>query len=326
MDRVAAASAYNAHRNSLIFLKITVMHSKISLLSAAAVSFFGALGLAQAHVTLPPGGAAAGSDYEAAFRVGHACEGAKATTGITVRLPKGFTVADAQPRKGWKLELQKEGRGDESGLVRWTPETPDAALAGTEKAEFVVRGKLTSTPGPLFFKVLQSCDVGSVDWAQLPGTAGAPPEKNDAPAARLDVLPPGVAAVDVKDLWVRPAVPGQSGTGAFMKLTAPSGARLVGVSTPAAGEASVHEMKLDGDVMKMREVAGGLLLPPRQTVELKPSGYHVMMMDLKQPITKGATVPLTLRFEDARGVKSTLEVNAPVGVPAGAADGGEHKH
>ena len=305
------------------------MNSKFALISTCAgLAIFNAPGLALAHVTLPPGGAAAGSDYEAAFRVGHACEGAKATTGITVRLPKGFTVADAQPRKGWKLDVQKDARGDESGLVRWTSEAPEAALPASERAEFVLRGKLTDTPGPLFFKVLQSCDTGSVDWAQLPQgkTAGAPADKADAPAARLDVLPPGVAAVDVKDLWVRPAVPGQSGTGAFMKLNAPSGARLVGVSTPAAGEASVHEMKLDGDVMKMREVQGGLLLPPRQTVELKPSGYHVMMMDLKQPITKGGTVPLTLRFEDAKGVKSSLDVNAPVGLPAGVADGGAHKH
>ena len=274
---------------------------------------------ASAHVTLPPGGAAAGSDYEAAFRVGHACEGAKATTGLTVRLPKGFTLADAQPRKGWKLEVQKEGKGDDSGLVRWTPETPEAALPGKERAEFILRGKLTATPGPLYFKVLQSCDVGSVDWAQLPtGTAG---EKLASPAARLDVLAPGVAAVDVKDAWVRPAVPGQSGTGAFMKLNAPSGARLVGISTPAAGVAEVHEMKMEGDVMKMREVKGGVELPPRQTVEFSPGGYHVMLMDLKQPITKGSSVPLTLRFEDARGVKSALELSVPVGVPAGASDG-----
>lgn len=288
--------------------------------TVAALAFFSAATGTLAHVTLPPGGAAAGSDYEAAFRVGHACEGAKTTTGVTVRLPKGFTLADAVPRAGWKLDIQKDGEPQ----VRWTPETPDKALGGHDKAEFIVRGKLTSTPGPLYFKVLQSCDTNSVDWAQLPtGSAG---EKLATPAARLDVLAPGVAAVDVKDAWVRPAVPGQSGTGAFMKLSAPSGARLVGVSTPAAGIAEVHEMKMEGDVMKMREVKGGLDLPARQTVELKPSGLHVMLMDLKQPIAKGATLPLTLRFEDAKGVKSSLEVTALVGVPDGAAGGAEHKH
>ena len=135
------------------------------------------------------------------------------------------------------------------------------------------------------------------------------------------------APVEVRDAWVRQTVPGQSGTGAFMKLTAPAGARLVGAQTPVAGVAEVHEMKMEGDVMKMRAVQGGLELPPGRTVELKPSGYHVMLMNLKQPIAKGATVPMTLRFEDARGVQSTLELNLPVGAPvAAAADGGGHKH
>jgi len=273
-----------------------------------------------AHVSLPPGGATAGSDYEAAFRVGHACAGAKATTGVTVRLPRGFTLSDAQARKGWKLEVQKSGDGE----VRWTAESPDTALPTQERTEFILRGKLTATPGPLYFKVLQTCDTGSADWAQLPSAAD---EKLEYPAARLDVLAPGKAAVDVKDAWVRPAVPGQSGTGAFMKLTAPSGARLVGAQTPVAGVAEVHEMKMEGDTMKMRAVKGGIELPARQTVELKPGGYHLMMMDLKQPVTAGGTVPITLQFEDAKGAKSTLSMQVPVGMPpGGGAVSDSHNH
>ena len=271
---------------------------------------------AMAHVTLPPGGAAAGSDYEAAFRVGHACEGAKATTGITVQLPDGFAFSDAQARKGWALS--SSGRE-----VAWKAQTPGDALPATERAEFIVRGKLTTQPGPLYFKVLQTCDTGSADWAQLP-TSGT--EKQAYPAARLDVLAPGVAAVDVRDAWVRQTVPGQSGTGAFMKLTAPAGARLVSVSTPVAGVAEVHEMKLDGDTMRMRAVQGGLALPPRQTVELKPSGYHLMLTDLKQPLPKGSSVPVTLRFEDAKGAKTALDLTLPVGAPEGAAAEAGHKH
>jgi len=185
-----------------------------SRLGFAAALFAGTT--AMAHVTLPPGGAAAGSDYEAAFRVGHACEGAKATTGITVQLPDGFAFSDAQARKGWALS--NSGRE-----VAWKAQTPGDALPATERAEFIVRGKLTTQPGPLYFKVLQTCDTGSADWAQLP-TSGT--EKQAYPAARLDVLAPGVAAVDVRDAWVRQTVPGQSGTGAFMKLTAPAGERL----------------------------------------------------------------------------------------------------
>jgi len=272
---------------------------------------------AGAHVTLPPGGATAGSDYDAAFRVGHACKDAQATTGITVQLPDGFRLSEAQARKGWTLASNPRE-------VAWKAESPAAALTADQKAEFIVRGRLTTTPGPLYFKVLQTCDKGSADWAELPVSGVG--EKQAFPAARLDVLAPGIAPVDVRDAWVRQTVPGQSGTGAFMKLSAPSGARLVGASTPAAGVAEVHEMKMDGDTMRMRGVQGGLLLPPRQTVELKPSGYHLMLMDLKQPMAKGATVPMTLRFEDAKGVKSTLELKLPVGAPEGAPSGGGHVH
>nr|WP_242631154.1 copper chaperone PCu(A)C [Variovorax paradoxus] len=139
----------------------------------------------------------------------------------------------------------------------------------------------------------------------------------------------GVATVDVRDGWVRQSVPGQSGTGAFMKLTAPTGTKLVGIATPAAGVAEVHEMKMEGDTMKMRELPGGLDLPAGQTVELKPGGYHVMMMDLKQPLTKGSTVPVTLRFEDAKGQKTSLDLKLPVGAPEGAdaaAPAHQHKH
>lgn len=293
--------------------------------TAAAFALVAGATAACAHVTLPRGGATVGSDYDAAFRVGHACEGAKATTGLAVRLPKGFILSDAQARKGWKLDVQKKA-GD--GEVRWTAESPQTALPASERAEFVLRGKVPSTPGTLWFKVQQTCDVGSVDWAEIPAS-GLSTAGLKTPAARLDVVAQGVATVDVRDGWVRPSVPGQSGTGAFMKLTAPTGGRLVGISTPAAGVAEIHEMKMEGDTMRMRELPRGLELPAGQTVELKPGGYHVMMMDLKQALAKGATVPVTLRFEDAKGQKTSLDLKLPVGAPEGAdaaAPAHSHKH
>ena len=215
-------------------------HPRTTLKTAAACILLAGTTAACAHVTLPRGGVTVGSDYDAAFRVGHACEGAKATTGLAVRLPRGFLLSDAQARKGWKLDVQKNA-GD--GEVRWTAESPQAALPASERAEFVLRGKVPGTPGPLWFKVLQTCDVGSIDWAEVPAS-GSSTAGLKSPAARLDVVAQGVATVDVRDGWVRQSVPGQSGTGAFMKLTAPTGARLVGISTPAAGVAEVHEMKM----------------------------------------------------------------------------------
>ena len=117
--------------------------------------------------------------------------------------------------------------------------------------------------------------------------------------------------VEVRNAWVRSAVPGQMGTGAFMQLTARAGTHLVGVSSPVAGVSEVHEMKMEGDVMKMRAVPS-LDLPAGKAIELKPGGYHVMLMDLKQPLVKDSKVPLTLLFKDAKGVQSKLELKVPV--------------
>ena len=119
------------------------------------------------------------------------------------------------------------------------------------------------------------------------------------------------AAVQISGAWVRSTVPGQMGTGAFMKITAKNGAKLVGVSSPVAGVGEVHEMKMEGDIMKMRAIPA-LELPAGKAVELKPGGYHVMLMDLKQPLLKDTKVPVTLMFKDAKGVQSKLELTLPV--------------
>lgn len=118
--------------------------------------------------------------------------------------------------------------------------------------------------------------------------------------------------VEVKNAWVRATVQGQKATGAFMSLSAPSGARLKSVSSPVAGVAEVHEMRMEGDVMKMRAMENGLELPAGKTVELKPGGYHLMLMDLKMPLQKDSSVPLTLVFVDAKGVESKTELKLPV--------------
>ena len=138
----------------------------------------------------------------------------------------------------------------------------------------------------------------------------------------------GSANVDVKDAWVRSTVPGQMGTGAFMKITAKTGAKLVGVSSPVAGVGEVHEMKMDKDIMRMRAVPA-LDLPAGKTIELKPGDYHVMLMDLKQPLLKDSKVPLTLMFKDAKGVQTRMELTLPVTnvAPAGASGKADpHKH
>lgn len=126
---------------------------------------------------------------------------------------------------------------------------------------------------------------------------------------------PVAPAVKVEGAWARASVQGQKATGAFMKLTARDGTKLVGASSPAAGVTEVHEMKMDGNVMTMRAVPA-LELPAGKVVELKPGGYHVMLMDLKAPLVKDSRVPLTLTFKDAKGVESKLELTVPVSAAA----------
>lgn len=134
-------------------------------------------------------------------------------------------------------------------------------------------------------------------------------------------------AVRVEQAWVRPSVPGQQGTGGYMKLTARERQQLVGAASPVAGVAEIHEMKMDGDVMTMKPV-GVLDLPAGKTVELRPGGLHLMLMDLKQPLAAGSSVPLTLVFKDGRGVERRVDTQLLVGhaAPGGGATSQAHKH
>jgi copper(I)-binding protein len=136
--------------------------------------------------------------------------------------------------------------------------------------------------------------------------------------------------VTVSEAWVRATVPGQQATGAFMKITAKDGGALLGASSPAAGVVQVHEMKMDAGVMKMRALEGGLALPAGQAVELKPGGYHMMLMDLKAPLKKDTLMPLTLVVKNAQGKESKIELKVKVSsaTPLGAAahDMTQHQH
>ena len=134
------------------------------------------------------------------------------------------------------------------------------------------------------------------------------------------------AQVTVKDAWVRATVAQQKATGAFMQLLSAQDAQLISAQSPVAGVVEVHEMRMDGGVMKMRAVPA-LDLPAHQAVELKPGSYHLMLMDLKAPLMKDSSVALTLTFKDAKGVESKQQVSVPVntGMPEEHSHG-DHKH
>lgn len=115
----------------------------------------------------------------------------------------------------------------------------------------------------------------------------------------------------VEDAWVRGTVAQQKATGAFMRLTAERDSRLLAVRSPVAGVVEIHEMALNDGIMKMRAIPG-LALPAGKTVELKPGGYHVMLLDLKAPVSAGEQVPLTLVLEGQDGQREQVELQLPV--------------
>lgn len=112
---------------------------------------------------------------------------------------------------------------------------------------------------------------------------------------------------------------GQSTGGGFMTLVNRGGNdRLLSMSAQISKSVELHEMKMDGDVMRMRQV-DGLVLPAGQTVELKPGSYHVMFMGLKAPLKAGDSFPMKLRFEKAGDVTVSVKIEAP-----GAMSGMKH--
>ena len=137
---------------------------------------------------------------------------------------------------------------------------------------------------------------------------------------------PAFAQTTVKDAWIRGTVPQQKATGLFAQITSVQGGKLVAGSSPVAGIVEIHEMAMDGNVMRMRALPAGLDLPAGKPVDLKPGGYHVMLMDLKQPVKEGDTVPVTLVVEGRDGRKETLEIKVPVRPLNAAAPMGGHRH
>ena len=129
------------------------------------------------------------------------------------------------------------------------------------------------------------------------------------------------ADVSVSDAWVRGTVPGQKVTGAFMQITSAADTSLVAVTSPVAKVVEIHSMSHEGGVMKMRRIEA-IPVPAGKPVELGPGGYHVMLMDVSQPLKEGEQVPLTLTFADKAGNRTTQSVSATVrglGAPS-------HKH
>lgn len=127
----------------------------------------------------------------------------------------------------------------------------------------------------------------------------------------LSVAPLALAQVSVSDAWARATVPAQKSSGAFMRIESAQPATLIGVDSAVAGSVEIHQMRRDGDVMRMRQVKA-LDLPAGKQIELKPDSYHLMLLDLKQPLSAGEHIPLRLKIRHADKKTEIVEVQAAV--------------
>ncbi len=151
------------------------------------------------HVVLLERTATALSTYKAVFQVGHGCDGSP-TNQIKVTLPAGLQGAKPMPKPGWTLSTQlgklatpyDDGHGGKvtEGVtqVTWVAISKDHFLPDAHYDEFVLRVRLPKETGPLWFKVLQGCEKGSTDWADIPAS-GTSTKGLKTPAALLDILP-----------------------------------------------------------------------------------------------------------------------------------------
>ena len=137
------------------------------------------------------------------------------------------------------------------------------------------------------------------------------------PAFALDYR---LGAIEIGQPWARATPSTAEAGGGFLVITntGTTPDRLIAVKSPAADKVEIHEMKMDGNIMRMREVEKGIEIPPGATVELKPGGFHIMFMGLKAPFAKDARVPATLVFEKAGSIDVELMVQAMGAQPPAA--------
>ncbi len=328
----------------------------------AALTLLTTQSIAFAHVTLATGEARTGTYYKAVLQVPHGCDGT-ATQSIRVQIPEGVIGVKPMPKPGWTLSItrgayaksyQSHGKAVTEGPkeIVWS----GGSLSDDNYDEFVFTSFLAGDfqPGQsVAFPTVQQCAKGEARWDQI-ATDGQNPHSLKSPAPALRIVaesattgqaqmdhskmghgqaaaaPAGNDTYKIGDLvvvspWTRATPGGAKIAGGYLKVTnnGTSADRLTGATTVSADRVEIHEMSMTDGVMKMRPLADGLTIKPGETVELKPGGFHMMFMDIKQSLKQGETLKATLTFEKAGKLDVSFNVNA-IGAGAGAAP--PHKH
>ncbi|MFV0490391.1 MAG: DUF1775 domain-containing protein [Pseudorhodobacter sp.] len=297
---------------------------KTLLLAGACVMLAGSV---SAHATFEQKEVVAGSTAKMTLRVPHGCKG-EATHTVRMTLPDGLYLAKPMPKAGWDLTIVNgtyaepyDNRGTEMTEgpreIIWS----GGHLEDGWFDEFAVRGRFGKDIAPgtvLYFPTVQECANGMVDWTDTSGSHDVP---NPAPTVTLvaaegadhAMAPVRLGDLEITGAFSRATLPNAPVAGGFMTIanTGAGGDRLIGGTVSFAGRVEVHEMAMEGDVMKMRKLADGLPIPAGETVKLKPGGFHIMFMDLKEPLVEGETITVTLQFEKAGEVAVPLAIGAP---------------
>jgi copper(I)-binding protein len=216
--------------------------------------------------------------------------------------------------------------------IRWSGGALPSALVDG----FAFRARIADgVEGPFHFPAVQGCGTAEAAWTEIPAS-GQDPHALRRPAPALRLAQAGGAPVQhgartyrvgslvIEAPWTRATPQGARVGGGYMRITntGTEADRLTGGSATVAGRFEVHEMSVTDGVMRMRPLAQGLEIAPGQTVELRPGGYHVMFMELREGLREGGTVRGTLVFQRA----GTVEVEYRVGPIGGGAPGGGHSH
>lgn len=132
-----------------------------------------------------------------------------------------------------------------------------------------------------------------------------------------------LGALEIGSPFTRATLPNAPVGGGYLSITntGDTDDRLVKVTTPIAKEGQIHEMAMQGDVMKMRQLADGLVIPAGETVTLEPGGFHLMFMGLNTPIVEGKPIAVTLEFEHAGSLVVDFAVVSPSGTSADGCEG-----
>ena len=299
-----------------------------------------ATGIAQAHAVLEVKEVQAGSSYKGIVSITHGCK-ASPTIQVSIDIPEGLIGVKPMPKPGWTITTQTGPYAREyaswhgnarEGVKRivWS----GGKLPDNFTDEFQFRGLVAKeiAAGPLYVPVIQTCETGVSNWIQIPGnnegrsaalSEPAPSlmvlAANDAPAARSIMAGP----LKIDGAWARATPNGATVAGGYLRITNTGATpdRLVSGTSNISDKFEVHEMSMDGGVMKMRALSDGIAIAPGATVELKPGGYHIMFTDLKQPVAEGSIIKAVLMFEKAGRVDVDLKA-APIGAPAPAGASG----